>query len=78
MPNDPLLLLRLFELVARHGLPLSRETEKLVRSELDSRRRGRAPSAAPLAAFPRILVQPYAAEALRNMHRLGLLTRLFP
>ena len=28
--------------------------------------------------FGRILVQPYAAEALRNMHRLGLLTRLFP
>ena len=50
--NDPLLLLRLFEMVARHGLPLSRETEKLVESELAARRRGSAPSAATLATFP--------------------------
>ena len=40
--NDPLLLLRLFEMVARHGLPLSRETEKLVESELDRAGRKRS------------------------------------
>ena len=76
--NDPLLLLRLFEMVARHGLPLSRETEKLVESELA---RAGAEALHPPQLwqhFGRILVQPYAAEALRNMHRLGLLTRLFP
>jgi [protein-PII] uridylyltransferase len=76
--HDPLLLLRLFEMVARHGLPLSRETEKLVEAELE--RTGaealRRPQLWP--HFQRILVQPYAAEALRDMHRLGLLTRLFP
>jgi [protein-PII] uridylyltransferase len=76
--DDPTLLLRLFELVARHGLPLSRETEKLVRSELANA----GPEGLRLPQlwqnFARILVQPYAAEALRKMHRLGLLTRLFP
>jgi [protein-PII] uridylyltransferase len=76
--DDPLLLLRLFELVARHGLPLSRETEKLVKLELA---RAGAEGIRPPQLwqhFARILVQPYAAEALRSMHRLGLLTRLFP
>ncbi len=76
--EDPLLLLRLFELMARHGLPLSRETEKLVRSEIAH------PGAEGIRPpqiwhhFTRILVQPHAAEALRTMHRLGLLTQLFP
>ena len=77
-PGDPLLLLRLFEMVARHGLPLSRETEKLVNLELV---RAGAEGIRPPQLwqhFARILVQPYAAEALRSMHRLGLLTRLFP
>ena len=76
--DDPLLFLRLFELVARHGLPLSRETEKLVKQELT---RAGAEGINPphlWQNFGRILVQPYAAEALRSMHRLGLLTRLFP
>jgi [protein-PII] uridylyltransferase len=76
--DDPTLLLGLFELVARHGLPLSHETEKLVRSQLASA----GPEGLRLPQlwqnFRRILVQPHAAEALRNMHRLGLLTRLFP
>jgi [protein-PII] uridylyltransferase len=76
--DDPSLLLRLFELMARHGLPLSRETERLVESELA---RAGAEGLRPPQLwqnFGRILLQPYAAEALRNMHRLGLLTRLFP
>jgi [protein-PII] uridylyltransferase len=76
--EDPFLLLRLFELVARHGLPLSRETEKLVKLELE---RAGAEGIRPPQLwqhFARILVHPYAAEALRSMHRLGLLTRLFP
>ena len=76
--GDPLLLLRLFEMVARHGLPLSRATETLVESQLD--RPGVAMLRAPelWQHFARLLVQPYAAEALRDMHRLGVLTRLFP
>jgi [protein-PII] uridylyltransferase len=76
--GDSLLLLRLFEMVARHGLPLSRETEKLVESELARADAGMLRPPQLWQHFRRILVQPYTAEALRNMHRLGLLTRLFP
>jgi [protein-PII] uridylyltransferase len=76
--GDPLLFLRLFEMVARHGLPLSRETERLVESELThvSAETLRGPEL--WQHFQSILVQPHAADALRGMHRLGLLTRLFP
>ncbi len=76
--NDPVLILQLFEMVARHGLPISRETERLAESGFGG------PGAEALSPpelwqhFQRILIQPYAAEALRKMHRLGLLTRLFP
>jgi len=76
--DDPLLLLRLYEMVARHGLPLSRETEKLAQSELACAGAVALPPTQLWPHFKRILVQPYAAEALRNMHRLGLLTRFFP
>ena len=76
--NDPLLILRLFEMVARHGLLLSREAEKLVESELERPHAGVLHPPKLWEHFARILVQPYAAEALRKMHHLGLLTRLFP
>lgn len=76
--DDPLLILRLFELMARHGLSLSRETEKLVRSEIGSASTQGIRPAQIWHHFTRILIQPHAAEALRTMHRLGLLTELFP
>ena len=76
--DDPLLLLRLFELVARHGLPVSRETEKLVMAECARPGSEGVRPSQLWQNFARILVQPYAAQALRKMHRLGLLTRLFP
>jgi [protein-PII] uridylyltransferase len=77
LAHDSWLVLRLFEMVARHGLPLSRETEKLVEAVIASV--GAEPVTPQLwLHFQRILVQPYAAEALRSMHRLGLFTRLFP
>ncbi len=76
--EDPLLVLRLFEMAARHGLPISRETEKQVETEL-SLSRDRVLNPPQLwQHFRRILTLPYAAEALRQMHRLGVLTRLFP
>ncbi|HMD83230.1 MAG TPA: ACT domain-containing protein [Terriglobia bacterium] len=78
LASDPLLLLRLFEMAARHGLALSRETEKLVEFDLDCAGREALPPPQLWQQFRRILVQPYAAQALRTMHRLGMLTRLFP
>ncbi len=75
--DDPGLLLGLFEMVARHGLELSREAERAAEEALQR--------LAPAPRFPgfrehfqKILVSPHAASALRDMHRLGLLSRLFP
>ncbi len=75
--EDPSLLLGLFEMVARHGLELSREAERAVEEALQ--RLTPAPRVPGIwERFRKILVSPYAASALRDMHRLGLLTRLFP
>jgi [protein-PII] uridylyltransferase len=76
--RDPEMLLRLFHFMAQHGLRLSATTEHRIEQEL------------PLLAVtpPRggelwlylqeTLVQPHAAEALRAMHSLRLLTTLLP
>ncbi len=84
--RDTAALLRLFEMVARHNLALSGEAERWVEESLQPA--GSGPGASPhvetlpLAdlwpTFRRILKLPYTANALRAMHRLGLLTVLFP
>ncbi len=83
-------ILEMFEMVARHELELSREAETWVEEVLrkesnESGGDGQAastPSPLPAAgAWPvlrRILVLPGAAQALRAMHRVGLLEALFP
>jgi [protein-PII] uridylyltransferase len=76
--RDPIVVLRLFTFVARHGVALSLETER----RLDNARRGLA-DAMPQDAqlwehLGEILVSPHAAEALRVMHSLGLLTLAIP
>ncbi len=72
--RDPFVILRLFTFVARHGVALSVETER----RLDNARRGLADTM-PLDSrlwehLREMLVLPYAADALRAMHSLGLLT----
>ncbi len=85
--DDPGLLLALFELLARHGLEPSREAERWVEQSLArvpahhtvpgvAERLPRLPEL--WTRFRQILVLPHAAEALRAMHRLGLLDALFP
>ncbi len=76
--DDPGLPLGLFELVARDALEPSREAERWIEQSLP-RLAARAPELRDLwPRFRRILVLPRAAEALRAMHRLGLLVALFP
>ncbi|MBZ5646357.1 MAG: [protein-PII] uridylyltransferase [Acidobacteriia bacterium] len=76
--QNPDLLLRTFHFLAHHGLKLSATTEQRIEQVLPS-----------LAATPprgaelwlhlwEILVQPHAADALRAMHSLRLLTLLLP
>ncbi len=80
--EDPALLLGLFEHVARHGLALSGETEVAVERALeDLRPRGEGNAMLFSGLWRRrrpILTLPHAAQALRAMHSLQLLTALFP
>jgi len=70
--------LRLFRFMARHGLGLSSATEHQIEETLP------ALAAAPPKGIElwhylqEILLAPHAAEALRIMHSLGLLTLLLP
>jgi [protein-PII] uridylyltransferase len=75
--EDPAELLRIFEFLARHGLPLSGEARRQI-----DRRMAFARTSAVAAdfwpAFRQILLLPHAGAALRAMHRAGLLVLLFP
>jgi [protein-PII] uridylyltransferase len=76
--SDPAIILRLFEFVARHGIPLAAETER----RLDESRRAFAEhlTAHPIVwpVLRDILSHPHAALALRGMHNTGLVQVLFP
>jgi [protein-PII] uridylyltransferase len=71
-------LLAPFEFVARHGIPLSRQTEEQI--ELAAARAGEEAAVADnlWPRFAAILKLPYAAQALRAMNRVGLLGLLIP
>jgi [protein-PII] uridylyltransferase len=76
--QDPEMLLRLFHFIAHHGLRLSTTTEYRVEQVLPA-----LASAPPRGAelwlyLGEILTQPHAADALRAMHSLRLLTMLLP
>ncbi|MDE3181275.1 MAG: [protein-PII] uridylyltransferase [Acidobacteriota bacterium] len=76
------LLLALFEMMARHSLSLSREAGRWAEQSLNALmpHSGRAGTNA-VEVWPslrKILSLPGAAEALRAMHGLGLLTALIP
>ena len=76
--DDPALLVGLFELVARHGLELSREAERWVEECLPIVGAKAASYSGLWPIFRRILTLPHAVEALRAMHRSGVLVALFP
>lgn len=73
---DGKLLLDLFEMVARHGLALSREAERWVEELLRHLDAGKL--AGQWASLSSILKLPHTVGALRAMHRLGALTALLP
>jgi [protein-PII] uridylyltransferase len=78
LAQNPALFLQLFEMVARYGLELSREAERVV-TEVLPRVLAKPWRPAELwDHFRQILLLPAAAEALRDMHRLGVLSALFP
>jgi [protein-PII] uridylyltransferase len=78
LAQDPGLFLRLFEMVARHGLKLSRDAEKEVTKALTRVTAKPLDPAVLWCHFRQILLLPSAASALRDMNRLGVLSALFP
>ena len=76
--HDPEMLLRLFHFMAMHGLRLSTTTEYRIEQVLPSLA-ATPPRGAELWLYlGEILAQPNAADALRAMHALKLLTLLLP
>ncbi len=78
LTNDPAIILRLLEFIARHGIPLAAESERRVEQASDTFAAycdGTQPLWPPLHS---ILSLPHAATALRAMHDTGLLQAVFP
>ena len=76
--QDPEMLLRLFHFMAHHGLKLSTTTEYRIEQALPALA-ATPPRGAELWLYlQETLLQPHAAEALRAMHSLHLLTLLLP
>ena len=76
--EDPEILLRLFHFMALHGLKLSTTTEYRIEQALPALA-ATPPRGAELWLYlQETSLQPHAAEALRAMHSLHLLTVLLP
>ena len=76
--QDPEVLLRLFHFMAHHGLKLSATTEHRIEQALPALA-ATPPQGAELWLYlQETLLQPFAADALRAMHSLRLLTLLLP
>ena len=76
--KDPDTLLGLFEFIARHGFKLSAETDRHVQEVLPVAEACASHVADYWPRLRQILALPHAADALRAMHRLGILVALFP
>ncbi len=76
--EDPELPLRMFRFMARHGLHLSSATEHQMEESLPALAAAPPQGAELWHYLQDILLAPHAAEALRTMHLLRLLTALVP
>ena len=76
--QDPEILLRLFHFMAHHGLKLSATTEHRIEQALPALAVTPPRGAELWLYLQETLLQPHAAEALRAMHSMRLLTLLLP
>jgi [protein-PII] uridylyltransferase len=76
--DDPELVLRAFRFLARHGLTLSSNTEAQIQRAFPGLEAVPPKGTELWHLLQEILVAPHAADALRAMHSLRLLTLLFP
>ncbi len=76
--RDPVVVLRLFTFMARHGVALSLETERRIKNAHRALADAMPQDARLWEHLRELMVQPHAAEALRVMHSLNLLTHAIP
>lgn len=78
LEEGPGLALRLFEFVARHGVPPARDTGRRITSHLFRYAQSFADSPPGAAFWKQLLSLPHAPLALRSMAETGLLGALLP
>lgn len=78
LESDPALLMRLFEFVGRHGLPLAADTEERAERHMGAFESWARLQPSIWAPFRDILRLPHAAKALRAMHETHALEAIFP
>ncbi len=76
--NDSALPLRMFRFMARHGIALSSTTEHQMEDVIAALAANPPQGSELWSHLQEILVAPHAADALRTMHSLRLLTLLLP
>ena len=76
--EDPQVLLRMFDFLVHHGLKLSTTTEYRIEQVLPGLAATPPKGAELWQALQVILLEPYAADALRAMHSMRLLNLLLP
>lgn len=76
--SDPAIVMRLFEFIAMHGLPLAADTmDRLEQASADFEQWAQKQPTL-LASIRRALVLPHAAGALRTLHECRILEAIFP
>jgi [protein-PII] uridylyltransferase len=78
LQSDPGLAFRLFEFIARHGVPLAADAERRLEDNIEAFAAYCAQPRPLWTALRSILGLPHAAMALRAMHNTGFLEGVFP
>lgn len=76
--SDPDTVFRIFDFVARHGLPLSTDAQERLEANMPRFEKWATAHQAIWPPFRDIIRQPHAAKALRAMHETGALEAIFP
>ena len=75
---DPDMMMRSFEFVAEHGVPLSAAVEHRIEENIPALANAAGPMVDWWRHLGSILIRPYAGDALRAMQRVGLLNLILP
>jgi [protein-PII] uridylyltransferase len=78
LESDPALMMRLFEFIGRHGLPLAPDTEERMERHMPAFEIWVRSQPAIWTPFREILRLPHASKALRAMHETHALEAIFP